>query len=206
MCVLHQCAILSCFLLFITTSMCRRFGEDPYRFKNIYYKPKATNKLNIILGNFLELHPTDPNVMKKAKSLEKFLFDLPDPSVNVGYRQMLREHRKQGEEMDFQMQREKNLMRERALQKIQSKAGDIADEGGKLLKQIMECRHNRPKLPDIPKSGEMNAKLSGLPDSEGLKPKLLGALKKRRPKAKLSELPGPQDEKNKLRDPPEKVL
>ncbi|KAL1465356.1 hypothetical protein WDU94_004937 [Cyamophila willieti] len=199
-----HCAILLCFLLFITPSLGHRFKGDPYRFKNLYYKPKATKRLKIILENILDVHPTDPNVMKKAKSLEKFLFDMPDPSVKVGYRQMLRDHRKQGEEMDMQMQRERNLLRERALQKIQSKAGDIADEGGKLLKQIMECRHNRPKLSDMPKSGEMNAKLSGLPESEDLKPKLLGAPKRRRPKA--NDLLNCRDEGNNLRDPTETVL
>lgn len=131
---------LVCFLMAILSVLSDRFKPNQYRFKNYYYRKGATNKLNILLGNLLEAHPTEKDIMQKAASLEKFLFDLPDPSINGGYRQILREQRKQGEDMDIQMKSERNEMRERAFNKIMDNNGKMGDEEGKLLKQILESR------------------------------------------------------------------
>lgn len=128
------------FFMLLVSNLADRFRPDAYKYRNYHYRKYATNKLNIVLGNILEAHPTDKDVMQKAASLEKFLVEMPDPSVNGGYKQMLREQRKQGEQMDFQMKNARNEMRDKTFNKIMDNNGRIGDEEGKLLKQILESR------------------------------------------------------------------
>lgn len=139
-----------CVLCLVLSSVLgARFKDDKYKYKNFYYRKGSVNKINLLLDNILDGHPTQKEVIQKARSIEKFLFEMPDPSVNGGYKQMLREQRKQREEMDIQMRKTRNEMRERALNKILDRNAQIPDEEGKLFKQILENRAavNRKCLP-----------------------------------------------------------